>query len=111
VADAVARGKGPVRPDPADAAVVLALFARPWSLAGATGEGLLDLAPLTGDDVETLVGDLCAVASVRKTLEAGRDVTAGALARLERAAVAVLGRLGRVGTAAPTRPTDGDGHG
>jgi hypothetical protein len=97
VAEAAAQGKLAARhATAADVAALLALLGRPWNAAGVPVERALDLAPLEDAEVEALVGDLCALAAVRRDLEAGRTVEAPRMARLEKAALGVLGRLGRV---------------
>lgn len=57
---------------------------------------MLALAPWQAPDVEAALGEARAVAEVRQALEGGSGVECAAVARLERALVALLGRLGRL---------------
>jgi hypothetical protein len=76
----------------ADAAVLLALFARAQG-----GRPALDLAPLDAAAIDALIDDLGAIAAVRRDLERGGSVEAARITRLEQASIATLGRLGRLG--------------
>jgi hypothetical protein len=98
----VAQGKVNARAcHPGDAAVLLAVLARTWTHRGMQSPASVDLVPLGEADVEALIGDLAEIAQVRREMEAGRDVAPVDITRLERDAVAVLGRLGRVVGASP----------
>ncbi len=79
-----------------DIAVLLALFGRRWNAGGRDIERMVDLPPLTDEDVEELVRELTTIAAVRKQLESGKLPEAVRMTRLERACVAVLGQLGRI---------------
>lgn len=97
VATAAADGKLAARhANAADGAVLLALFGRRWNAGGRDLERIVDLAPLTDEEVEALVVELGSIAGIRKQLEAGQTIDAVRMTRLEQALVAVLGRLGRV---------------
>lgn len=96
VADVASGKAGRKRCVPLDAAVLLMLFGRTFVVGGFKAERALSLAPWTDDDVRASAADLLEVAAVRRDLEAGRGADAAALTRLERAAVALLGRLGRL---------------
>lgn len=98
VVDDVAHGKaGRKRCVPLDAAVLLAVFGRSLLVGGFKGVRALRLDPWTDDDVLATCRDLLDLSQVRRDLDAGKGVEAPALTRLERAAVALLGRLGRLG--------------
>ncbi len=71
--------------NPADAAVLLALFGP-----------AMGLAPLDDAEVEAAAADLGLIAAVRRDLERGGMVEPARITRLEQASIAVLGRLGRV---------------
>ena len=85
------------RLDAMDAAVLLAALGRDVARGAARLERVIDLGPLTDDDVTALAQSLLDVATVRRDLEAGREVLPEALTRLECGAIAALGRLGRLG--------------
>lgn len=97
VVDDVAHGKaGRKRCVPLDAVVLLSVFGRSLLVGGFKGARALRLEPWTDDDVLAACRDLLDLAQVRRDLDAGKGVEAPALTRLERAAVALLGRLGRL---------------
>jgi hypothetical protein len=74
-------------------AVLLAVLGRSWTVGGTVLEAGLDLRPWDAAATEEAAKDLLDVASVRRDLEAGRPSPPAALTRLERAAIATLGRL------------------
>nr|MDJ0521563.1 hypothetical protein [Planctomycetota bacterium] len=80
----------------ADTAVLLALFGRRWNAGGRDVERVVDLGPLTDEEIEELVRELSSIAVIRKQLESGKSMEPARITRLEQALVAVLGRLGRV---------------
>ena len=97
VATAAAEGKLAARHmKPADAAIVLALFARDWQILGRDVDRSIAIEPLEDEDVEQVVRHLIDLAPIRHDLEAGHPVEAARITRLERAAIAILGQLGRV---------------
>ncbi len=93
----VASGKaGRKRATTLDAALLLALFARPYVVGGFKAVPALGVAPWAEADVGAAVAELLEVFAVRKALDAGQAVEAAAMGRMERALVALLGRLGRL---------------
>jgi hypothetical protein len=97
VAEDVATGKVAARSlDAGTAALVIALFGRSWSAGPARMDRALALGDWTDEEALETARDLLDVAGVRRDLEAGKAVPAAHLTRLERAAIAVLGRLGRI---------------
>jgi hypothetical protein len=97
LADEVAAGKVATRAlDAPTVALLLALFGRSWTSGSARAERVLALGDWTDEEAVESAKDLLDVGAVRRELEAGKAVDAVGLTRLERAAVALLGRLGRV---------------
>lgn len=96
VEDLVRAKAGRKRCTAADLALLLALFGRAWTAGGFKAEPVLALAPWQAADVEAALGEARTVAEVRQALEGGSGVECAAVARLERALVALLGRLGRL---------------
>ncbi len=92
----LAAGKRLPRLGPAEVAVLLALFARTWSIAGARGEAPLPRGTLEDADVEALVADLATVARLEPGLASGQAIPAAEVTRLECAAVGAIGRLARM---------------
>jgi len=79
-----------------DAGVLLALLGRDVVRGAFRLPRAVDLEPLEEEEVAALAQGFFDVASVRRDLEAGREVPPAALTRLECAAIGVLGRLGRL---------------
>lgn len=91
----VARGKIK-RPGATEISVLLALFGRAWSHAGAQGQVAVARGALSDDDVLALAEDLADIGRIRQQLEGGRQVSGEEITRLECATITALGRLAQV---------------